>query len=197
MKASPKNKRVDTFLKNEKRWRAEYDALREIALSTDLMEDLKWGQPCYTLDNANIFLIHGFKEYVAVLFMEGAMMKDPKKLLIQQTPNVQAGRQLRFTSLAEITKSKSLIKSYMKDAIALQEAGIKLVRSKPEASVVPEEIAAKLKKVTGLWPAFNKLTPGRKRAYILHFSAAKQEKTVDARILKAAPAILEGKGLNE
>ena len=195
--ASVKNKRVDVFFKNEKRWRAELEELRAIALTTDLTEDLKWMHPCYTLDNANVFLLHGFKEYCAVLFMKGVLMKDPKGILIQQTANVQAGRQIRFTSLEEIIKLKKTIKSYMNEAIAIEESGVQVPVKKSQDFEVPQEIVAKLKKHPGLLVAFNKLTPGRKRAYVLHFTAAKQEKTVDSRIEKALPAILKGKGLNE
>jgi uncharacterized protein YdeI (YjbR/CyaY-like superfamily) len=191
------NRRVDVFIKSAKHWQGEFKALRELALASGLTEDLKWGHPCYTLDGANVILIHGFKEYCAILFMNGAIMKDPKKLLIQQTKNVQAGRQLRFKNLAEITKKKAVVKSYIKEAIALEEAGIKVPIKKAADFVVPAEITAKFKKHAGLAVAFKKLTPGRQRAYVLHFSAAKQEKTQDARIAKCAPEILKGKGLND
>lgn len=195
--ASVQNKRVDVFFKNEKRWRAELEELRAIALTTDLTEDLKWMHPCYTLDNANVFLLHGFKEYCAVLFMKGVLMKDPQGILIQQTANVQAGRQIRFTSLEEIVKLKKTIKSYMNEAIAIEESGGQVPVKKSQDFEVPQEIVAKLKKHPGLLVAFNNLSPGRRRAYVLHFTAAKQEKTVDSRIEKALPAILKGKGLNE
>lgn len=195
--ASVQNKRVDVFFKNEKRWRAELEELRAIALTTDLTEDLKWMHPCYTLDNANVFLLHGFKEYCAVLFMKGVLMKDPQGILIQQTANVQAGRQIRFTSLEEIVKLKKTIKSYMNEAIAIEESGGQVPVKKSQDFEVPQEIVAKLKKHPGLLVAFNKLSPGRRRAYVLHFTAAKQEKTVDSRIEKALPAILKGKGINE
>ena len=195
--ASVQNKRVDVFFKNEKRWRAELEELRAIALTTDLTEDLKWMHPCYTLDNANVFLLHGFKEYCAVLFMKGVLMKDPQGILIQQTANVQAGRQIRFTSLEEIIKLKKTIKSYMNEAIAIEESGGQVPVKKSQDFEVPQEIVAKLKKHPGLLVAFNKLSPGRRRAYVLHFTAAKQEKTVDSRIEKALPAILKGKGLNK
>ena len=195
--ASVQNKRVDVFFKNEKRWRAELEELRAIALTTDLTEDLKWMHPCYTLDNANVFLLHGFKEYCAVLFMKGVLMKDPQGILIQQTANVQTGRQIRFTSLEEIVKLKKTIKSYMNEAIAIEESGGQVPVKKSQDFEVPQEIVAKLKKHPGLLVAFNKLSPGRRRAYVLHFTAAKQEKTVDSRIEKALPAILKGKGINE
>ena len=191
------NRRVDVFIKSAKQWQGEFKALREMALASGLTEDLKWGHPCYTLDGTNVFLIHGFKEYCAILFMNGAIMKDPKKLLIAQTKNVQAVRQLRFTNLAEITKKKAVIKSYIKEAIALEEAGVKVPVKKAADFVVPKEITVKFKNHPGLAVAFKKLTPGRQRAYVLHFSAAKQEKTLEARITKSVPAILKGKGLNE
>ena len=191
------NRRVDVFIKSAKQWQGEFKALREMALASGLTEDLKWGHPCYTLDGTNVFLIHGFKEYCAILFMNGAIMKDPKKLLIAQTKNVQAARQLRFTNLAEITKKKAVIKSYIKEAIALEETGVKVPVKKAADFVVPKEITAKFKNHPGLAVAFKKLTPGRQRAYVLHFSAAKQEKTLEARITKSVPAILKGKGLNE
>ena len=190
-------RRVDVFIKSAKQWQGEFKALREMALASGLTEDLKWGHPCYTLDGSNVFLIHGFKEYCAILFMNGAIMKDPKKLLIAQTKNVQAARQLRFTNLAEITKKKAVIKSYIKEAIALEEAGVKVPVKKAADFVAPKEITAKFKDHPGLAVAFKKLTPGRQRAYVLHFSAAKQEKTLEARITKSVPAILKGKGLNE
>jgi uncharacterized protein YdeI (YjbR/CyaY-like superfamily) len=191
------NRRVDVFIKSAKQWQGEFKALREMALASGLTEDLKWGHPCYTLDGTNVFLIHGFKEYCAILFMNGAIMKDPKKLLIAQTKNVQAARQLRFTNLAEITKKKAVIKSYIKEATALEASGVKVPVKKAADFVVPKEITVKFKNHPGLAVAFKKLTPGRQRAYVLHFSAAKQEKTLEARITKSVPAILKGKGLNE
>ena len=191
------NKRVDLFLKKEEKWHEEYAALRALALNTGLTEDLKWGQPCYTLDGKNVFLIHAFKEYCAVLFMKGAIMKDPKKILIQQTPNVQSARQIRFKDLKEITKSKAIISAYMKDAIKVEETGEIVPVKKAAEFVIPKEILAKFKKVPGLTPAFKKLTPGRQRAYVLHFSSAKQEATLISRIEKCAPLILKGKGLND
>jgi uncharacterized protein YdeI (YjbR/CyaY-like superfamily) len=191
------NKRVDVFLKKEARWPKEVAFLRDIALSTGLTEDLKWGQPCYTLENRNIFLIHGFKDYFAVLFMKGAVMKDPKKILIQQTANVQAARQLRFTSLKEATAAKATIKAYMNEAIAVEESGVQVPVKKAAEFVIPTEVTAGLKKVPGLAVAFKKLTPGRQRAYCLHFMGTKVEATRASRIAKAAPKILAGKGLND
>jgi uncharacterized protein YdeI (YjbR/CyaY-like superfamily) len=197
MAKSLPNKRVDVFLKKEARWPHEVAFLRDIALSTGLTEDLKWGQPCYTLDNRNIFLIHGFKDYFAVLFMKGAVMKDPKKILIQQTANVQAARQLRFTSLKEATAEKATIKAYMNEAIAVEESGVDVPVKKATDFVIPAEVTTGLKKVPGLTVAFKKLTPGRQRAYCLHFMGTKVEATRASRISKAAPKILAGKGLND
>lgn len=197
MAKSLPNKRVDVFLKKEARWPKEVAFLRDIALSTGLTEDLKWGQPCYTLENRNIFLIHGFKDYFALLFMKGAVMKDPKKILIQQTANVQAARQLRFTSLKEATAAKATIKAYMNEAIAVEESGVDVPVKKAAEFVIPAEVTAGLKKVPGLAVAFKKLTPGRQRAYCLHFMGTKVEATRTSRIAKAAPKILAGKGLND
>ncbi len=191
------NRKVDIFLSKENKWRDEFELLRALALETGLTEDLKWGQPCYTLDGANIFLIHGFKEYCAILFFKGALMKDAKNLLIQQTANVQSSRQLRFKSVAEISKAKKTIKSYLLEAIRIEEAGLKVEFKKPAEFVISKEITVAFKKIPGLTVAFKKLTPGRQRGYILHFSTAKQVKTLEARIAKCAPGILAGKGLNE
>ncbi|MEI6867748.1 MAG: DUF1801 domain-containing protein [Actinomycetes bacterium] len=191
------NRKIDIFLSKENKWRDEFELLRALALETGLTEDLKWGQPCYTLDGANIFLIHGFKEYCAILFFKGALMKDAKNLLIQQTANVQSSRQLRFKSVAEISKAKKTIKSYLLEAIRIEEAGLKVEFKKPAEFVISKEITVAFKKIPGLTVAFKKLTPGRQRGYILHFSTAKQVKTLEARIAKCAPGILAGKGLNE
>ena len=191
------NPRVDVFMKKQTKWQEEYAALREIALSTDLEEDLKWMHPCYTLNGKNVFLLHSFKEYIAVFFMKGAIMKDPKGILIQQTANVQAGRQIRFKSLDEITKAKKVIKAYMNEAIAVEESGAQAPMKKAADFEIPAEILKMLKKTTGLLPAFKKLTPGRQRAYILHFTSAKQEATRISRIEKVTPKILAGKGLND
>lgn len=191
------NKRVDIFIRNAPQWQDEFSLLRELALKSGLTEDLKWGHPCYTLDNANVFLIHGFKKYCAIAFFKGSLMKDPQKILIQQTENVQSSRQIRFTSLAEIKKMQKIINSYMAQAIAIEKAGLKAEFTKTAELVMPVEIELALKKLPGLAPAFKKLTPGRKRAYVLHFSAAKQQKTMEARVERCAPMILAGKGPNE
>lgn len=191
------NKRVDVYIKNETRWQAEFKALRELALASGLTEDMKWGQPCYTLNNKNVFLIHGFKDYCAVLFMKGALLKDPKGILIQQTVNVQSARQIRFVNLQGITKLKSTLRACISEAIKIEELGLEVQVKKASDFEVPKEILAKLKKTTELLPAFKKLTPGRQRAWVMHFSSAKQEKTLDSRIEKATPAIMAGKGWNE
>ncbi len=191
------SKRVDVMLSKLTSWEEEMAELRNIALESGLTEDLKWGQPCYTLDGANVFLLHSFKGYCAILFMKGSIMKDPKGLLIQQTANVQAARQLRFTSTKEIIKLRPTIKKYIKEAISIEEAGIKPVVKKAAEFVVPDEILKALKKHPGLVVAFKKLTPGRQRGYVLHFNGTKSETTRDSRIAKAVPKILAGKGLND
>lgn len=178
-------------------WQDESKELRKIALASGLTEDLKWGQPCYRLNGKNIFLIHSFKNYCALLFMKGALMKDPSQILIQQTANVQSARQIRFTTLFEITTQKALLKAYIAEAIAIEKSGIALPMKKAQDFEMPSEIASTMKKITGLTPAFKKLTPGRQRAYILHFSSAKQVATIKARIERAVPKILAGKGLND
>ncbi|MCX6428509.1 MAG: DUF1801 domain-containing protein [Actinobacteria bacterium] len=191
------NPRVDLYIRKATQWKPEFAALRKIALESGLTEDLKWGHPCYTLNNGNVILIHGFKYYCAYAFFKGALMKDPKKILIQQTENVQSGRQIRFTSEAEILKMRKTLKAYIAEAIAIEEAGLKVEFKQSKDFVVPSEIIKQIKKVPGLAVAFNKLTPGRQRAYILHFTSAKQEKTQIARIQRCAPDIFEGKGYNE
>ena len=191
------NRRVDVFMKNASQWQEEFELLREIALQSELTEDLKWNHPCYTLENGNVFLIHGFKNYCAIAFFKGALMKDPEKILIQQTENVQSARQIRFTSLTEIKKMKKTIKSYMAEAIAIEKAGLKVEFKKTAELAIPADIEKALKKTPGLATAFKKLTPGRQRAYVLHFTAAKQVKTMEARVERCAPMILKGKGLNE
>jgi len=184
-------------MKTAKSWQEEFALLRQLAIESGLTEDLKWGHPCYTLENGNVFLIHGFKNYCAIAFFKGALMKDPEKILIQQTENVQSARQIRFTSLAEIKKMKKNIKSYMTEAIAIEKQGLKVEFKKTLELTIPADIEKALKKTPGLAVAFKKLTPGRKRAYILHFTAAKQVKTMQARVERCAPMIMKGKGLNE
>ena len=190
------NKRVDVFMKKETKWHDEYALLREISLATGLTEDLKWGQPCYTLNEKNVFLLHAFKEYIAVFFHKGVIMKDPKGILIQQTPNVQAGRQLRFKNLEEIVKAKKVIKAYMAEAIAVEEAGIEVPMKKPVPVELPADIAAAMKKIPGLSVAFKKLTPSCQREYMMYFDGAKKEETRVSRVEKYADKILAGKRMN-
>jgi len=158
------NRKVDIFLRKATQWEEEFKLLREIALDSGLTEDLKWGHPCYTLNNGNVILIHGFKEYCAILFFKGALLKDDKAILIQQTANVQSGRQIRFTSASQIIKMRRTLKSYISEAINVEEAGIKVELRKPSDLIIPKDIQATLKKIPGLAPAFKKLTPGRQRA---------------------------------
>ncbi len=195
-KLSDMNKRVDVFMKKEAKWPDEYALLRELSLATGLMEDLKWGQPCYTLNGKNVFLLHAFKEYIAVLFMKGAIMKDPKGILIQQTSNVQAGRQLRFKNMDEIVKATKIIKAYMAEAIAVEEAGIEVPMKKAAPVELPADIVATFKKIPGLTVAFKKLTPSCQREYMMYFESAKKAETRVSRIEKYAEKILAGKRMN-
>ena len=190
------NHRVDVFMKKQTKWQKEYALLREIALSTGLTEDLKWMHPCYTLEDKNVFLLHSFKEYIAVFFHKGVIMKDPKGILIQQTPNVQAGRQLRFKNLEEIVKAKKVIKAYMLEAIAVEESGVEVPMKKPVPVELPKDIAAAMKKISGLTPAFKKLTPSAQREYMMFFESAKKEETRIARVEKYADKIIAGKRMN-
>lgn len=191
------NPKVDAYLVRAKKWKEELHALRTILLDTELTEELKWGEPCYTLGKANVVLIHGFKEYCALLFFKGALLKDSKQLLIQQTKNVQSARQIRFTDLQQITKLQPTLKSYIKEAIKVEQAGLKVDFKKTEEFSMPEELEQAFGKSAALKKAFESLTPGRQRAYLLHFSSAKQSKTRETRIEKATPQILAGKGLND
>ncbi|WP_229262064.1 YdeI/OmpD-associated family protein [Duganella guangzhouensis] len=190
--------KVDAFLERAKNWQEEFIALRAIINSAgELTENLKWGQPCYTLDGHNVVLMHGFKEYCALLFFKGALMKDPKNILIQQTENVQAARQIRFTGVADITRQEKVLKSYLKDAIALEKSGAKVELKKTAEFDFPEELERKMDDLPALRTAFEQLTPGRQRAYLLHFSSAKQAKTRESRIDKCVDRILAGKGLDD
>nr|WP_315250356.1 DUF1801 domain-containing protein [uncultured Duganella sp.] len=178
-------------------WETEVAALREIISDCGLEETVKWGQPCFTLDGRNVVLIHGFKEYCALLFFKGAIMQDPKHILIQQTENVQAARQIRFTGIADIQRLKKTLKSYVKDAIALEQSGAKVEKKATAEFPFPEELERKMDEVPALRTAFEQLTPGRQRAYLLHFSSAKQAKTRESRIEKCVQRIVEGKGLDD
>ncbi|MFT3837020.1 MAG: YdeI/OmpD-associated family protein [Myxococcaceae bacterium] len=191
---SPK---VDSFIKRQTHWRKEFEKLREIILGTGLDEDLKWGQPCYSHGGKNVVLMHGFNEYCAVLFPKGALLNDPKHLLIQQTKNVQAARQIRFTGLAQLDKLAPAVKAYVKQAIEIEKQGLKVPLKKTEDFEMPEELSRRLGEDQALKDAFRSLTPGRQRGYILYFGAAKQAATREARIEKYVPRILEGMGLND
>jgi uncharacterized protein YdeI (YjbR/CyaY-like superfamily) len=181
----------------EKRWSAEYVALRQLCLASGLNEELKWGQACYDLDGGKVVLIHGFKEYCALLFMKGALLKDPKGLLVQQTKNVQSARQIRFTSLADINKRKAAVKAYIGEAMAVEKSGAK-VRMKSVADFdMPKEFLTRLDDDLELAEAFRGLTPGRQKGYLLHFAGAKQSATRTARVEKHAPRILKGLGLDD
>ncbi len=191
------NPKADFFFEKDGAWQKEYQKLRSIALQCGVTEELKWGCPCYTFQNANIVLIHGFKEYCALLFFKGALLGDAENLLIQQTENAQSARQMRFTSLKEITSKQRFIKEYIYEAIEVEKAGLKVRLKKVEEYKVPEEFQARLQKSKTLKKAFEALTPGRQRAYLLHFSQAKQSSTRIARIEKWIPEIMKGKGMNE
>ena len=191
------NSKVDFFFNKASQWKEEFEQLRRIILDSGLAEELKWGQPCYTFQGKNIILIHGFKEYCAVLFFKGALLNDPENILIQQTANVQAGRQVRFTGVKEIVKRAPVLKAYIYEAIEVEKAGLKVKLKKTSEFKMPAEFKNKLDKNPALKIAFNELTPGRQRAYLFHFSQPKQSKTRESRIEKYMKRILEGKGLND
>lgn len=191
------NPKVDWFFKKAGKWQAEFEKLRTIVLECGLSEELKWGCPCYTFEKRNIVLMHGFKDYCALLFFKGALLKDAQGILIQQTENVQSARQIRFTSAREIVKLKPALKAYIREAIEVEKAGFKVPLKKTKEFNIPEEFQNKLNKDAGLKKAFKTLTPGRQRAYLLYFSAPKQSRTRESRIEKCAPQILKGKGLND
>lgn len=191
------NTKVDKFMARATSWQEEMEMLRAIVLDCNLEEELKWGNPCYSLNGKNIVLIHAFKDYCAYLFFKGVLMADEHQLLIQQTANVQAARQIRFTSLSEIRQKEAILKNYIKNAIEIEEAGLKVEMKKTDEFEMCEEFATAIKKDHVLEDAFYKLTPGRQRAYLLHFSSAKQSKTRETRIAGSREMILEGKGLND
>ena len=191
------NPKVDRFFNKDSQWSEAYARLRGIALDSGLTEELKWGHPCYTLKGKNVFLLHGFNDYCALLFHKGALLKDDHGLLVQQTMNVQSARQLRFTSLAEIKKKERIIALYMAEAIDVEKAGLKVALKDTAQFDMPEEFRSKLEKMPALKKAFNALTPGRQRGYLLHFSSAKQAKTREARIEKNIERIMEGMGLDD
>ena len=191
------NPKVDWYFNKAEKWQEEIKKLRTIVLDCDLVEELKWGCPCYTFEKSNIVLIHVFKDYCALLFFKGALLKDPKRILVQQTENVQAARQIRFTSAREIEKMKASLKAYIYGAIEVEEAGLKVPLKKTKEYDIPEEFEAKLGKNRALKTAFYALTPGRQRGYLLYFSSAKQSKTRTSRVEKYTQQILDGKGLED
>ncbi len=191
------NPKVDWYFTKNEKWQNEIKQLRTIVLDCGLAEELKWGCPCYTFQKSNIVLIHVFKEYCAVLFFKGVLLKDAKGILIQQTENVQAARQMRFTNIGEIVKRKSILKAYIYEAIEVEKAGLKVELKKPTEFKMAEEFQNKFDKTPGLKTAFEALTPGRQRAYLLHFSQPKQSKTRESRVEKCVKQILNGKGLDD
>lgn len=191
------NPDVDFFFDKAKKWQKEFEKLRTIVLDCGLTEELKWGVPCYTFQNSNIVVMHGFKDYCALLFFKGTLLNDPEGILIQQTENVQAARQIRFTSLQQIVKMERVVKTYIYEAIEVDRAGLKVKLKKSSEFKMPEEFQKRLSKNRSLKKAFDALTPGRQRGYLLYFAAPKQSKTREARVEKYAPQILKGKGLND
>src|SRR5436190_1428304 len=191
------NPKVDAYLSRTKRWREEFEKLRSIVLDCGLTEELKWGCPCYTFQQRNIVLIHGFKEYCALLFFKGALLKDASGILIQQTKNVQAARQIRFTNVREIVKLKPILKAYIKEATEVEKAGLNVNYKKTSEFNIPEEFQNTLDEMPALKTAFNALTPGRQRAYIFFFSQPKQSKTRESRVKNSIQQILNGKGLDD
>lgn len=191
------NPKVDFYFNKAKKWQDEIRKLRAIVLDCHLAEELKWGVPCYTFEKNNIVLIHVFKDYCALLFFKGVLLKDAKRILVQQTKNVQVARQIRFTSVQQIVKMKAVITAYIYEAVEVEEAGLKVELKKTAAFEMPEEFKKQLDKKPALKKAFDTLTPGRQRGYLLYFSAAKQAKTRETRIEKYMPRILKGKGLDD
>ncbi|MCF7804188.1 MAG: YdeI family protein [Candidatus Marinimicrobia bacterium] len=192
-----KNSQVEEFLNKADQWQEEFNQLRTICLDCDLTEDFKWMHPCYTFEGNNIVLIHGFKEYCALLFHKGVLLKDPEDILIQQTENTQSARQIRFTGVQEIVDQEQVIKDYIREAIEAEKAGLEVEFKKTKEYDIPEEFQQKLDEMPELKEAFEALTPGRQRGYLLHFSGAKQSKTRKRRVEKYIPKILDGKGLRE
>ena len=191
------NRKVDFYFSKAKKWQEELEQLRMIVLDCGLTEELKWGVPCYTFQKSNIVLIHVFKEYCAVLFFKGALLKDAEGILVQQTENVQAARQLRFTSVRQVVKMKPILKAYIYEAIEVEKAGLKVNFKKTREFKSPEEFQNKLDEIPALKTAFYALTPGRQRAYLLYFSQPKQSKTRQSRVEKCMQRILNGNGLND
>jgi uncharacterized protein YdeI (YjbR/CyaY-like superfamily) len=191
------NPKVNFFFLNAEKWQEEFEKLRAIVLDCGLTEELKWGCPCYSSGKSNIVLIHGFKDYCALLFFKGALLKDPNGILVQQTENVQATRQIRFDSVEEILELEPVIKAYILEAVEAEKAGLKVSYKKTAEFKVPEELQIRLEEDPAFKTAFEALTPGRQRGYILHFSAPKQAKTRESRVERYMPKILDGKGLDD
>jgi len=191
------NPKVDWFFNKETKWQEAYAELRTLALDCGLSEELKWGCPCYTFQNSNIVLIHGFKDYCALLFMQGSLLKDPEGILVQQTENVQASRQIRFTNAQDIVNNESILKEYINQAVDVEKAGLKVELKKTTEFKMPDEFKTVLEDMPELKTAFEALTPGRQRGYLLYFSSPKQSKTRESRIEKCIPQILIGKGLDD
>lgn len=191
------NPKVDWFFNKADKWQEEFEKLRTVVLDSGLTEELKWGCPCYTFQKSNIVLIHGFKDYCALLFMKGALLNDDNGILVQQTENVQSARQIRFRSIRDIFDMEPLLKAYIHEAIEVERAGLKVKLKKASEFAMPEEFQNKLDAIPALKTAFYELTPGRQRGYLLHFSSAKQAKTRASRVEKYMPHILDGKGLDD
>ncbi|MGD0413326.1 MAG: YdeI family protein [Verrucomicrobiota bacterium] len=197
MTKSRMNPQVEFFFSKSKMWREEFEKLRMILLDCPLAEELRWGKPCYTFQKSNIVLMHGFKEYCALLFMKGALLKDANGILIRQTENVQAARQIRFTSVRQIAGMEPILKAYIHEAIEVEKAGLEVNYKKTSEFIIPDEFQKKLDAIPALKTAFAALTPGRQRGYMLYFSAPKQSKTRESRVEKCMRQILNGKGLND
>jgi len=191
------NPKVDAHLQKTKKWREELEELRKIVLDCGLTEAFKWGKPCYTFQEKNIIILYGLKESCALGILKGALLKDPKRILIKPGPNTQSGRWIKFTSVRDIVALKPTLKAYLQEAIAAEKAGLEVVYKKTEDYVIPEELQKKLAEEPALKTAWQALTAGRQRGYLIHFSAPKQAKTREARIEKYRPLILQGKGMND
>lgn len=191
------NPKTDWFFDKDSKWQDEYKLLRTIILDTGLTEELKWGKPCYTVNGNNVVLIHGFKDYCALLFHKGVLLNDAENILVQQTKNVQSARQIRFTDAQQINEMAAIIRAYIFEAVEVEKAGIEVPMKKTSEFEMAEEFIEKLDAIPELKEAFEALTPGRQRGYLLHFSGAKQSKTRASRVEKCIPDILEGKGLND
>ena len=191
------NPKVDAFIAKATKWQPAFEIMRTLALECGLSEDMKWGQPCYTADGRNIVLFHGFREYCAFLFFKGALLSDTKQLLVAQTENTQSARQIRFTDSAQVAAMAATLKAYILEAVRIEASGLKVTLKTVADHNIPAEFQAQLDARADVSAAFSALTPGRQRAYLLHFSAAKQAKTREARVEKCIPLILDGKGLND